>query len=363
MGFSLIQRAHRLAAACAVTLAAGLVVVPAGIASAAPACKVTYTKTWDNGSGFGATLLIENLGDPLTAWSLTYAWPGAQRVSNGWSAIWSQTGVNVTARNASWNGNLATNASVVIGFNGTYTGTNIDPVSFALNDTVCTGQPPVSPELELTTLTVTVPEGGTAGYGVRLTARPSGPVTVTSTAGAGDTSITVASGSALTFTPANWQTSQAVTLAAAEDADVSAGMRQISVSAPGMAPLTVTATESENDVCVCPPLVTPTVLNVPEGGSATFTMRLTAAPTGNIIVTITAGGGGDPDLTVCSGATLIFTPVNWQIPQNVTICAAEDADTVNGSRTFIFGFVGATPIAVTATEIDNDLLSSKMDNA
>jgi hypothetical protein len=245
MGFSLNRpRARRLALAFSMTLAAGLVTFPAEIAHAAPACKVTYQKTWDNGSGFGANLTIENLGDPLTGWALTYAWPGNQRVGAGWSAQWSQAGANVTARNAPWNGGLATNAAVIIGFNGSYTGANIDPTSFSLNETLCTGQPPVSP--------VTVPEGGTAGYGVRLTARPAGPVTVTSTAGSGgDTSITVVSGATLTFTPANWQTSQTVILAAAEDADVTAGTRQISVSAPGMAPLTVTAIEAENDVCIC----------------------------------------------------------------------------------------------------------------
>jgi hypothetical protein len=355
MGFPFIPRARILALACAAGLAAGLLAVPADIAYAAPACKVTYTKTWDNGSGFGANLTIENLGDPLTGWALTYAWPGSQRLGSGWSAVWSQEGANVTARNAAWNGNLATNASVVIGFNGAYTGTNIDPISFALNDIVCTGQP-VNPQLELSTLTLLVLEGNaTASYGVRLTARPSGPVTVTSIAGAGDTSITVFAGATLTFTPANWQTSQAVTLAAAEDADVSPGVRQITVSAPGMTPVTVTATELDNDVCLCPPVITPTTLNVPEGSSASFTIRLSAAPVTNVTITVSAVGGGDPDLTICSGAVLTFTPANWQNSQNVTICAAEDADSVNGSRTFVVATIGVTPIAVTATEVDNDL--------
>jgi hypothetical protein len=45
---------RRLAYALAgVLAAAGLVVIPAGPAHAAVACEVTYTRTWDNGSGFG----------------------------------------------------------------------------------------------------------------------------------------------------------------------------------------------------------------------------------------------------------------------------------------------------------------------
>jgi cellulose 1,4-beta-cellobiosidase len=153
-----------------------------------------------------------------------------------------------------------------------------------------------------------------------------------------------------------------VRLAAAEDADASAGIRQITVSAPGMTPVTVTATELDNDVCLCPPVITPTVLSVPEGGSAGFTIRLSAAPLANVTVTVSATSGGDPDLTICSGTVLTFTPANWQIPQTVTICAAEDADAVNGSRTFAVASIGVTPIAVTATEADNDLVPSKVDN-
>jgi hypothetical protein len=58
----------------------------------------------------------------------------------------------------------------------------------------------------------------------------------------------------------------------------------------------------------------------------------------------------------------VFTPANWNTPQTVTICAAEDPDTVNGTRTFFVGMAGTTPILVTATEIDNDVPVSKVDN-
>ena len=37
---------------------------------------------------------------------------------------------------------------------------------------------------------------------------------------------------------------------------------------------------------------------------------------------------GDTDLTVCSGASLTFTPANWHTAQTVTLAAAQDADQV-----------------------------------
>ena len=43
---------------------------------------------------------------------------------------------------------------------------------------------------------------------------------------------------------------------------------------------------------------------------------------------------GDTDLTVSSGASLVFTPANFSVPQLVTIAAAADADTVNDSAVF-----------------------------
>jgi hypothetical protein len=277
-------------------------------------------------------------------------------VSNGWNGTWTQSGPNVTVTSMSWNGAIATNGSVGVGFNGTYTGANANPTSFALNGTACTGQPPANPQLVVSPTNVNIPEASFAFFTVRLSARPASDVTVTSTAGAGDTDITIVGGSSLTFTPANWDQIQRVTLAAASDADQILGTRPITVSAPGMTPVLVRATEIEPVSDPIPPIITPTQLPVPEGGRASFSIRLSVQPTANVTFTVTAGPApsGDPDLTVCGGAVVTFTPANWNVFQAVTICAAEDADSVNGSRTFFFTSPGLTTTAVTATEVDND---------
>ncbi|WP_279588750.1 glycoside hydrolase family 6 protein [Actinophytocola oryzae] len=113
-------------------------------ASAATACRIDYSASNWGGGGFSANVTVNNLGDALSNWTLTFAFPStSQRVSQGWNANWTQSSANVTATSMSYNGSLATGASVQIGFNGTYTGSsNPAPTSFSLNGVACTGQPP-----------------------------------------------------------------------------------------------------------------------------------------------------------------------------------------------------------------------------
>ncbi|MFG3436611.1 glycoside hydrolase family 6 protein [Nonomuraea sp. NPDC047897] len=239
---------HRLLVVVTALLAAlAMALTSAPAAQAAVACSVTYTKAWEGGGGFGANVTIKNTGDPLTSWRLTYTWPGTQRVTNGWSADWTQSGKDVTAASLSYNGSQATGASWTIGFNGSYTGTNTNPTSFAVNGVTCDGDTPGQQALRVTPTTLSVPEGGSATYAVRLATQPSGNVTVTSTAGSGDADLTVTGGASLTFTPATWNTAQNVTVSAAEDADTAGGSRPITVASSGLTPVTVTATEADND--------------------------------------------------------------------------------------------------------------------
>ncbi|HYN97633.1 MAG TPA: cellulose binding domain-containing protein, partial [Pilimelia sp.] len=102
-------------------------------------CQVTYT-TSDWGTGFTANVTVRNTGPAaINGWTLGFTFPGAtQRVGQGWSATWSQTGAAVTATNASYNGALPAGASTGIGFNGTYSGSNPRPTGFTLNGAACT---------------------------------------------------------------------------------------------------------------------------------------------------------------------------------------------------------------------------------
>ncbi|MEH0822309.1 MULTISPECIES: glycoside hydrolase family 6 protein [unclassified Micromonospora] len=129
-------------AGASVLVAGGMVAIPVTAAQAATQCSVDYT-TSDWPGGFTATVTIKNLGDPVSSWNLGFTFPNSsQKVQQGWSAKWSQTGQNVTAASESWNGSLGTGASTSIGFNGAWSGSNPKPTSFTLNGTACTGGNP-----------------------------------------------------------------------------------------------------------------------------------------------------------------------------------------------------------------------------
>ncbi len=125
-------------AVSALLLGLGLIVVMVTQARAAVACKVTYTTNqWSN--GFTANISLTNLGDPLTSWTLEFDFTGNQQVTQGWSADITQSGKHVTAKNLSYNGSLAANASTSLGFNASYSGTNDTPATFKVNGQVCDG--------------------------------------------------------------------------------------------------------------------------------------------------------------------------------------------------------------------------------
>ncbi|MFI6484806.1 glycoside hydrolase family 6 protein [Nonomuraea sp. NPDC050663] len=352
---SVLPRWRRWAVtATSVTVASlGLVALQPTSAQAAVACSVAYSKTWEGGGGFGASIAITNHGDALNGWNLTFTFPDNQRITNAWDGVPTQNGAAVSIANASYNGSKASGAQWSVGFNGSGSGAN--PDAFAINGTACTGPGTGTQSLVVSPTSVSVTEGATATYSVRLQSQPSSNVTVTSTAGSGDSDLTLSGGGSLTFTPSNWNTPQNVTVAAAEDSDTTNGTRPFTVASTGLTSVTVNATESDNDggTGTQALVVSPTAVSVNEGGSATYGVRLQSQPTGNVTVTSTAGSG-DSDLTVSGGGSLTFTTSNWNTAQNVTIAAAEDSDETNGTRPFTVASTGLTSVTVTATESDND---------
>ncbi|MBE3011941.1 cellulase family glycosylhydrolase [Microbispora sp. NEAU-D428] len=137
---------HRVAwaAAAAVGLVAVGAAVMTGPASAAGAgCSVKYKVVSEWQGGFQGDVAITNLGDPWSSWTLEFDFPTAgQGVNNGWSADWSQSGSHVTAKSLSWNGNVASNGSVSVGFVGKWSGGNPAPTAFKVNGVACDGSIP-----------------------------------------------------------------------------------------------------------------------------------------------------------------------------------------------------------------------------
>ena len=221
---------------------------------------------------------------------------------------------------------------------------------------------------------LTVTEGDSATYTVVLVTEPTDDVTITVARSSGDDAdLTVSSDTdtdtdidsvTLAFTNSNWNMQQTVTILAAEDDDSEHGTAMFThaVAGPGIydgltAP-GLTATENDND----PPgiMVSETALAVPEGGSATYTVRLVTQPTDDVTITV-ASPTGDDDLTA-SPDTLTFTNSNWSMQQTVTILAADDADGAPGIALFTHAVAGPGAYdglpapGVRATEDDNDTI-------
>ncbi|MDG4830705.1 cellulose binding domain-containing protein [Solwaraspora sp. WMMD1047] len=120
----------------ALAVGAGLL---ATAAHAAAGCRVAYTVSSSWPGGFGANVAITNLGDPVTSWRLTWSFAAGQTITQLWNGTHTQSGAQVTVNNVGYNGSIGTGATTSFGFNGSWTGSNPTPTSFALNGTACTG--------------------------------------------------------------------------------------------------------------------------------------------------------------------------------------------------------------------------------
>ena len=102
------------------------------------ACRVSDTvNAWNN--GLTSEITITNTGTaPVNGWSLVFTLPAGQTITSGWSASYSPTSGQVTARNVNYNPGIAAGASITIGFQAGHTGNTAEPTSFTLNGAACT---------------------------------------------------------------------------------------------------------------------------------------------------------------------------------------------------------------------------------
>jgi hypothetical protein len=143
-----------LVSAGVLALASATVVVALPAGAAAAGCSVNYTVSSQWQGGFGASVSITNLGDALTGWTLTWSFGAGQTVTQAWNTSLTQSGSAVTAKNVGYNGSVPTNGTVSFGFNGSWTGSNPAPASFAVNGVACTGSTaPTTPPTSAPTTT------------------------------------------------------------------------------------------------------------------------------------------------------------------------------------------------------------------
>ena len=202
--------------------------------------------------------------------------------------------------------------------------------------------------------------GTTDNVSVVLNAEPASDVVISVTSS--DTGEVTASPSALTFTSANWNIAQTVTLTGANDNLVDGSQTStVTLSVvdgssdddfDGVADQTVSVTTTDSDVAGFTVIESGGTTTVPEDGSTTddFTVVLDAQPTSDVVLSIVSADIGE--VTV-SPATLTFTSGNWDSSQTVTVTGVDDS-LIDGSQTTVVS------IAV-VDESSNDSFDSLLD--
>jgi hypothetical protein len=216
---------------------------------------------------------------------------------------------------------------------------------------------------------ITILETGSGTISVVLNTQPASNVVLNVTSS--DITAATVSPSTMTFTPANWNTPQNITVTGVADADLANESVTVTVTVNDALssneydpvtdktePITVT------DTNVAGFTVSTTTLTVAENaGTGTYTVVLTSQPTSNVVISNTSSATADATV---SPSTLTFTNANWNVPQTVTITAVDDSidtpadDTANITVSVVdassdnnFDLLADQTVVVTATDDDN----------
>ncbi len=199
----------------------------------------------------------------------------------------------------------------------------------------------------ITTVDTVIGEGGVALIGVWLGGQPDSTVQVSANL-SGDPDFTFGGPSSISFSVNTWNVPKFIPITALDDADGIDGIGQLSWSASGWTGAVVNLREQDDDrqIVVVGPL------GILEGTSATVDVSLSAQPAGDVTVTVN-WDGGDDDLSIESGTILLFNASNWNVPQQVTVAAAPDADMVSGTASFLAAADDWNPASITIAEIED----------
>jgi hypothetical protein len=200
---------------------------------------------------------------------------------------------------------------------------------------------------------LSVMESSQAFFQVRLTRKPYYPVMVHVERISGDVDLNIIGVRYLHFDQENYGEYQTVIIQAELDLDPSPGQAVFRCSSEGLPGVYADVTVTEDDIDILNISVSATAVSIPEGGTATFQVRVTAMPLEDLVVSVFRYSG-DTDITVQSGSSLTFTSVNWNVYQTVTLAAAEDPDAGSGTAIIRCSSPGVTDKDITATEVEND---------
>jgi hypothetical protein len=219
--------------------------------------------------------------------------------------------------------------------------------------------------------TAVTESGATDTLTVVLDVRPSTNVVLSvTTTDAGEAT---ASPSNLTFTNANWDSPQTVTLTGVNDPIIDGAQTPsvvVSVidasSDEAFDPLadeSVAVVVTDDDVAGLAVAESGGSTSVSESGTSdTFTLVLNAQPSSNVVLSVTTG---DPGEATASPTSLTFTPSNWNLARTVTVAGVNDV-IADGTQTVIVtvsvvdagsddAFDAVTDQTVSVAVLDNDV--------
>ncbi|MEO8216430.1 MAG: Calx-beta domain-containing protein [Acidobacteriota bacterium] len=175
---------------------------------------------------------------------------------------------------------------------------------------------------------VTSEAGITATFTVRLSSTPSADVTIALSSS--DTTEGTVSPASITFTPANWNQPQTVTVTGVDDTMADGNINYSVITAPassadanfnGVNGSDVSVINNDNDspgITVSP---TSGLVTNEGGGIATFQVVLNTTPTSDVTIPLSST---DTTEGTVSPASLTFTPANALVAQIVTITGVND---------------------------------------
>src|SRR5438128_1473533 len=154
----------------------------------------------------------------------------------------------------------------------------------------------------------------------------------------------------VTFTSANWNTAQTVTVTGVDDFGVDGAVAYAIVTAAatstdgvynGMKARDAGGRNTDNDTAGVTVAPTSGLTTTEGGGTATFTLALTSQPTANVTIALSSS-----DLTegTVAPASVTFTSVNWSTAQTVTVTGVDDFG--------VDGNVAYTIVTAAATSTD-----------
>jgi len=314
--------------------------------------KLTSEPVADVVIALSSSDLTEGTISPASLTFTSVNWNGTQTVT--------VTGVDdsVADGNIVYNAVLAPATSTDRGYSG------LDPADVAVSNTDND-----SAGFTISTISTTTTElgAGQATFTIKLTSEPTADVLVGLTSS--DLTEGTVSASSITFTSVNWNGVQTLTVTGVDDFVADGNIAYTAVLAAatsadgnynGMDPADVAVTNNDDD---SPGFTISAISGATTelgAGTATFTVTLASQPTADVTIPVVSA---DTTEGIVSPASLVFTSVNWNGTQSVTVTGVDDT-VVDGNISYNIQLQAVTsgdtnyntldPSDVSVTNTDDD---------